>query len=354
MPVLLLIGTDKGIFLAESEDYRKWEVSAPQFPGCSAYAVGFQPATTGPRLLADITSTHFGPSVATSDDLGTSWYEPEHAPIAFPDDTGASLARVWQLTATESVIYAGTEPAALFRSDDGGERFELVRGLWDHPHRPEWGAGAGGQAVHSIAPHPRDPRRIMVAISSGGVYRTTDGGASWRPANTGIQATFLPERFPEFGQCVHKIARDAGDPDRVYLQNHHGVYRSDDDGATWHSIASGLPADFGFPVVAHPTRPGVVYVFPLHSESDRTPAGHRFRIFRSPDAGETWSALDSGLPADPYYPVVLRDAFCHDGADGLFIGSKAGDVFASGDAGDTWHPVAAHLPTVLCVKALWL
>jgi photosystem II stability/assembly factor-like uncharacterized protein len=352
--VLLLIGTAKGLFLAQSDDYEKWRVSAPHFPGCNVYAVGIKPRPGGVRLFADITSSHFGPSVATSNDLGATWHEPEHAPIAFPEGSEAALQQVWQFAFTDDAVYAGTQPSALFRSFDDGETFELVTSLWEHPHRPQWRAGFGGQAIHTILPHPVDRRRILVAMSTGGVYQTYDGGESWRPTNTGVQVTFSPDRYPEFGQCVHKVARDAVDPDRLYLQNHHGVYRSDDGGESWTSIADNLPADFGFAMVAHPTRSGVIYNFPIHADADRTPVDLRFRVFRSEDAGTTWTALDSGLPDDPYYPVVLRDALCHDGADGIFIGSKAGDVFASGDSGDSWHQVAAHLPTVFCVRAIRL
>ncbi|MBB5869921.1 photosystem II stability/assembly factor-like uncharacterized protein [Allocatelliglobosispora scoriae] len=354
MSVLLMIGTAKGLFLARSDDYATWHVSAPHFPECTVYGIGVHQQPQGLRLLADITSSHFGPSVASSDDLGASWHEPEHAPIRFPADADTALRQVWQFASAGTTVYAGTQPSALFRSADGGESFELVKPLWEHPHRTQWGEGFGGQAIHTILPHPVDPQRVLVAMSTGGVYQTDDGGGSWRPTNTGVQVTFSPDRFPEFGQCVHKVARDCGDPERLYLQNHNGVYRSDDGGVTWTSIAAGLPSDFGFAIVAHPTRPGVIYSFPLQSESRRVPVDRRFRVFRSEDAGASWAALTGGLPADPYYPVVLRDALCHDGGDGLFVGSKAGEVFASGDGGDSWHLVAAHLPTVFNVKAVRL
>ena len=191
-------------------------------------------------------------------------------------------------------------------------------------------------------------------MSTGGVYRTADGGASWSPANVGIKAYFFPDPWPEFGQCVHKVARDADDPDRLYAQNHHGVYRSADGGDSWQSIAGTLPADFGFPIVAHPRRPGVVWNFPLVSDGHRFPVEYRCRVFRSTDAGEKWEAQSDGLPADPYYPVVLRDAMCTDDADpaGVYFGTKAGDVFATADEGATWSTVAAHLPDVLCVRAV--
>ena len=189
------------------------------------------------------------------------------------------------------VVWAGTEPSALFRSDDGGRSFELVRSLWDHPHRPQWEAGFGGQAMHTVLPHPRDPARLLVAMSTGGVYRSEDGGASLGAGQHRHQAYFMPDEWPEFGQCVHKVARDAGNPERLYAQNHHGVYRSDDDGRTWSSIADGLPTDFGFPMVAHPRRGGVVWTFPLVADGERFPPDHRCRVFRSEDAGEVGAAV---------------------------------------------------------------
>lgn len=357
MAILLAIGTGKGLFLAVSTNDSRWELTGPHFAMTGVYAVAIDKRPARPRLLAGMASSHFGPGVATSDDLGASWYEPDQPPVAFPTDTGASLGRVWQLTPGPAdqpeMIYAGTEPSALFRSTDGGHTFELIRGLWDHPHRESWGAGFGGQAVHTVLPHPADPARVLVAMSTGGVYRTDDGGASWRPGNTGIRAYFLPDEWPEFGQCVHKVARDGADPERLYAQNHHGVYRSDDGGDTWSSIATGLPSDFGFPIVAHPRTGGTIYTFPLVADRERFPVDRRCRVFRSIDAGDTWEALSHGLPADPFYPAVLRDALCTDDASpaGVYFGTRSGEVYASGDEGDTWSPVAAHLPDVLCLRA---
>ncbi|MBF9132995.1 exo-alpha-sialidase [Plantactinospora sp. S1510] len=358
MTALLAIGTSKGLFLATSgADRRSWQISGPHFPMTGVYAVAIDKRREAPRLLAGITSSHFGPSVATSDDLGESWQEPAEAPLAFPSGTEASLERVWQLapgTPDEpDVVYAGTQPSALFRSVDGGIHYEMVRPLWDHPHRKQWGAGFGGQAVHSVLPHPADPAQVLVAMSTGGVYRTGDSGASWRPQNTGIRAYFLPDEWPEFGQCVHKVARDAGDPELLYAQNHHGVYRSRDGGVTWESIADGLPSDFGFAMVAHPHRSGTIYTFPLVADGERFPVDRRCRVFRSTDAGTTWEPLTNGLPTEAYYPVVLRDAMCVDDLDpaGVYFGTRSGEVYASGDEGDSWSLVAAHLPDVLCVRA---
>jgi hypothetical protein len=358
MGTLLAIGTGKGLFLARSDDDRKsWDLSGPHFAMTGIYAVAIDKRRGTPRLLVGTTSSHFGPSVSISDDLGTTWQEAEHAPVAFPERTGKALERVWQLApgpaSQPDRVYAGTQPAGLFISDDGGRSYEMVEGLWDHPHREQWGAGYGGQAFHTVLPHPTDTDSILIALSSGGVYRSTDGGGSWTASNTGIKAYFMPDPWPEYGQCVHKVARDPADPDRLYAQNHHGVYRSDDGGTTWQSIADGLPSDFGFAMVAHPHRSGVIYNFPLQADGERFPPGKRCAVYRSGDAGQTWEALTDGLPTDPFYPSVLRDAMCADDADtaGVYFGSRSGEVYASRDEGDSWSQVAAHLPDVLCVRA---
>jgi len=358
MTELLAIGTQKGLFLATSDDDRQsWKVSSAHFFGLAVYAVAIDTRGPTPRLLVGVDNSHFGPSVSVSDDLGASWQEPETAPLAFPADAGAAVERVWQIApagpAEPGVVYAGTQPSALFRSTDGGLTYELVRGLWEHPHRPDWGAGFGGQAVHTILPHPTDPQRVLVAMSTGGVYRTADGGKSWAPSNQGIKAYFLPDPWPEFGQCVHKVARDGADPERYYAQNHHGVYRSVDGGTSWQSIADTLPTDFGFPIVAHPRRGGTVWNFPLVADSQRHPVDLRCQVFRSTDAGDTWQPQRAGLPEDPNYPAVLRDAMCVDDAEpaGVYFGTRCGEVFASRDEGESWSAVAAHLPDILTVRA---
>ncbi len=354
--VLLAVGTAKGLFLARSSDRRTWQVSEPHFVMNGVYAVAIDTRGSTPRLLVSATSEHWGPSVFSSDDLGATWHEPDHGALTFPADTGAALGRVWQLAPSPTepdVVWAGTEPSALFRSTDRGEHFDLVRSLWDHPHRTEWGAGFGGQAIHTVLPHPTDPARIVVAMSTGGVYRSEDAGASWTASNTGVKAYFNPDPWPEFGQCVHKVARDAADPDRLYLQNHHGVNRSDDDGRTWTSIADDLPTDFGFAMVAHPNRGGTAYNYPITADRDRMPPDHACRVYRTDDAGKTWTPLTEGLPQRDYYDIVLRDAMCTDGADpaGIYFGTRGGQVYGSADEGDHWATIAPTLPGVLCVRA---
>jgi len=356
--VLLAVGTGKGLFIARSSGGRaSWRLSGPHFVMNAIYSIAIDQRGDRPRILVGAQSEHWGPSVFHSDDLGETWHEPENGALAFPPDTEAALERVWQLQPGSAdqpgLVWAGVEPSALFRSEDGGEHFELVRPLWEHPHRKSWTPGGGGMAIHSVVQHPEDPRRVMVAMSTGGVYRTEDGGESWFASNRGVRAYFLPNEDPEFGQCVHKIARNTDRPDEVFLQNHHGVYRSDDGGASWTSIADGLPSDFGFAMVAHPHRPGVAYNFPLTADALRFPPDGRCRVYRTTDSGRTWTGLTEGLPQEHFYGVVLRDGMCADDAEpaGVYFGTRNGELYASADEGDHWQQVASHLPDVLCVRA---
>ncbi|GAA2505582.1 exo-alpha-sialidase [Streptomyces gobitricini] len=354
--VLLTVGTRKGLFIGRRHDGR-WEFEGPHFNAQAVYAIGIDTRRAAPRLLVGGDSAHWGPSVFHSDDLGATWTEPVRPAVKFPKDTGASLERVWQLhpagPAAPGMVYAGTEPAALFRSEDGGESFELVRPLWEHPTRSQWVPGGGGEGLHTVVTDPRDRDAVTVAVSTAGVFRTRDGGESWSPSNEGVSAVFLPDPNPAFGQCVHKIAQDAGDPDRLYLQNHWGVYRSDDAGGKWTDIGEGLPSDFGFAAVAHPHRADVAYVFPITADSDRVPAQRRCRVYRTSDAGGSWEALSAGLPDGDHYGTVLRDAMCTDDADpaGVYFGNRNGELYASADDGDNWRLLASHLPDVLCVRA---
>ncbi|MFL6134840.1 MAG: WD40/YVTN/BNR-like repeat-containing protein [Nocardioidaceae bacterium] len=358
---IALVGTRKGLWIGRSDEARvAWKWDGPHFNMQEVYSCMVDTRGGRTRLFAGAASSWLGPQVAWSDDLGGNW---EHGPdggIRFPADTGASVERIWQLQPGigDDVVWAGTEPGAVWRSEDGGQTFTLERGLWDHPQRPEWGAGYGGQAFHTVLPHPSDPDSLTAAISTGGVYQTTDGGGTWTARNKGIRAEFLPEgqQYPEFGQCVHKVARHPSRPERLFLQNHGGVYRSDDEGGSWVSIADGLPSDFGFPIVVDPHAPDTVYAFPLQGADGRYPPGGAARVWRSRDAGETWEALGAeereGLP-DGFFVGVMRDAMSADDHDqaGLYFGARDGSVWGSFDDGATWHELVRGLPDVMVVRA---
>lgn len=356
---LLLVGTRKGLWIGTSDEAREqWDWTGPHFVMDEVYSAMIDTRGEQPRLLAGGMSNHYGPQVFRSDDLGKTWSETPNGAIRFPEDTETSLEQVWQLAAggaqEPEVVYAGTQPSALFRSEDRGKTFEMVRTLWDHPHRTQWQAGFGGQAIHTILPHPTDPAQVTVAMSTGGVYQTADARVSWNPSNVGIKADFMPEgqQFPEFGQCVHKVTRHPSSPERLFAQNHGGVYRSDDSGSTWVSIADGLPADFGFTVVVHPHEPQTIFVFPIDGAEGRFPPEAKARVWRSTDAGDSWEELHEGLP-DEFYAAVMRDAMCCDDAAtaGVYFGGRNGCVYASNDSGNTWQAIKQDLPDVMVVRA---
>jgi photosystem II stability/assembly factor-like uncharacterized protein len=351
---LLAVGTKKGLWLATSDDRKTWEVGPPQFLMQEIPSVAIDTRGGRTRLLVGVRSEHFGPTVAHSDDLGATWTEPEHGSVVFPEGAGAALERIWQIQPDgqhrPGVVWVGAEPISVWKSTDGGETFELNQALWEHPDQDRWGAGAGGAAVHTVVPDALDDELVHLAMSSGGVYRSNDSGASWTARNHGISAYFLPDPYPEVGQCVHKIAADVDG--RLYAQNHRGVYRSDDRGDTWVSIADGLPADFGFVMLTHPRRSGTAWVVPLVSDWERVAPGGELAVHRTDDAGASWRRLDAGL-SQPDWNTVLRDAAAVDTAEpvGVYFGTRGGTVYASADEGESFLEVLAQLPDVLCVRA---
>jgi len=354
---LLMVGTRKGLWIGRSDETREqWDWTGPHFDMEEVYSCLVDVRGSTPRLLVGASSSWLGPQVWRSDDLGETWQETPNGAIRFPEGTDAKVERVWQLAvgATPGVVYAGTEPGAVWKSTDGGETFALEQALWEHPQRPDWGAGYGGQAFHTILPHPTDPASVTAAISTGGVYQTVDGGESWTARNQGIKAGFLPEgeQYPEFGQCVHKVTRHPARPERLFLQNHGGVYRSDDEGVTWTSIADGLPSDFGFTIVSHPHEPDTVFTFPISGGDGRYPPEGKARVWRSRDAGGSWEELGNGLP-DRFYVAVMRDAMSADThpSAGLYFGARNGSVWGSSDTGETWRELIRDLPDVLVVRA---
>ncbi|MGH7948348.1 MAG: WD40/YVTN/BNR-like repeat-containing protein [Candidatus Binataceae bacterium] len=357
--LLVLVGTTKGVFILQSDPTRRrFHLSGPHLEGQAVFSTAYLAADGGaPRILVGNQSAHWGAVVSWSDDFGHTWHEPAEGNIKFPEGSGLSLNAVWALEPVAAlgagVVYAGADPAGLYRSDDRGETFRMNDALFKHPHRPMWQPGAGGLCLHTILFHPDDPMRMYVGISAAGVYRTYDGGESWSRCNRGVKLNPGADPHPEFGQqCVHKMRLDPQNPARIYLQNHPGVYRSDDGGDNWGSIAAGLPSDFGFPLVTHPRATGTAYVIPLAGESARWMPDGAAKVWRTRDAGASWEPLSKGLPHKHAYLTVLRDAFAADPLEpaGLYFGTRNGQLFASVDEGESWRTIADWLPPVLCVK----
>jgi hypothetical protein len=279
----------------------------------------------------------------------------ENAPH-YKDERG--LDAVWCVapgsTGAPKQLYAGIEPAGLFVSSDYGNEWQPLRGLNDHPTASTWSPAGGPLALHSIAVHAHAPERIVCAISAGGCYRSDDAGESWRPINRNVRAEFLPQQFPESGQCVHKLLADPTDPSRLVQQNHCGVYRSDDGGTTWTEITNNLPNDFGFPMGVHPRNPETMWVIPLTSpEAGRHMIDGHAAVWRSRDRGDSWEQVDSGLPAQNAYLTVLREAMGVDRLEpaGVYFGNSTGQLFGSADEGDSWQLLADYLPDIWSVEA---
>jgi photosystem II stability/assembly factor-like uncharacterized protein len=353
-----MVGTLKGAFIFTSGAKRsRWTMHGPHFSGESVYALAYDERGGRRRLLASTRSFHWGSTIRTSDDFGTTWSGPERQTVRFPESSGLSLVQVWQIKPGPAdepdLLWAGVEPSALFESRDGGDSWSAVDGLLTHEHRPRWTPGGGGMCLHTIVPDPKNRQRMVVAMSTGGVYRTDDGGTSWRARNVGVRAQFLPNKYPEFGQCVHKVVHHPARPERLFLQNHWGLYRSDDWGDSWTDVAHGVPSDFGFTMQMHPHDPDTVFIVPLQSDEFRCTPEAKLRVYRTRNAGESWEPLTQGLPQKDAYETVIRDAMSADTHDpaGVYFGTRSGKVFASADGGDTWSRIADSLPPVVCVKA---
>lgn len=345
----LLVGTAKGAFILERNG-GGWSIDGPHFAGRSVYAMMLDRRAGRDRIWAAATSWHFGAELVFSDDNGKTWDMPEEMRIKFPEDTEKSLENIWQIAAgaDDDTLYVGVAPAAIFESHDDGKTWSLNRGLWNHPHREQWTPGFGGLAVHTIVTDEDDANNLKIAISTGGVYQSVDGGASWNVTNKGVKAYFLPDPYPEFGQCVHKIVRHPMNTDTFFLQNHHGVYRSRDGATTWTEIENGLPSNFGFGITA--TENGSVFIIPLQKDAERFTCEGKLRVYRSSDEGETWEALTNGLPQENAYEVILRDALDSVGNE-VYFGTKNGKLFGSSDNGDSWMMIQGSLPEINCVKA---
>ena len=352
--VLILLGTKKGAFILESDGERRaWQLSGPFCETWPMNHVVADPATG--TIYAGGGDAWFGPAVWKSTDLGETW---SHSSAGLAYQEGKEpIKAVWSVAPAAGTLYAGVEPAGLFRSDDGGESWRHVAGLRDHPSRPDWQPGGGGLILHSIVPHPDDGRRLWVAVSAAGVFYTGDGGATWEPRNRGTRADFLPEgqNYPEYGQCVHRLVTAPGMPDRLYQQNHCGMYRSRDGGRHWESIEAGLPSSFGFPAAVHPRDPATLYLVPLNGDiAGRYMPDGRAAVWRTRNGGDGWEALREGLPQKDAFLGVLRQALATDRLEpaGVYFGTTSGALFASTDEGDSWSCIAQHLPAILAVETL--
>ena len=362
--VIISIGTKKGLFIAEASKNRgRFALRGPFGPGVSVYSTLIDTRGT-PRLYASSCNPFFGMKVMRSTDLGKSFKETKSAP-AFPKDDGRALANIWALEPAggKKGLFAGVEPASLFHSDDGGDTWDLVPGISNHDHARKWHPGNGGLCMHTIV---REGDRMHLGISTGGHYLSEDGGATFRAANNGVGAGFVPDPYPEFGQCVHKIVAHKDAPGRMYMQNHGGwsewngpggprpgigVLRSDDHGHSWRSIAKGLPSDFGFPIAVHPHDPDTVYVAPLMPMTRTCPGGAP-AIWRSENGGDSWRRLAKGLPKKESYFTILRDSMDIDElkSPALYFGTTTGQLWIGRDGGEEWDCLFDSLPPINCVK----
>jgi photosystem II stability/assembly factor-like uncharacterized protein len=385
--VRVLVGTRKGAFILESDGKReKWEVSGPHFAGWEIYHLKGSPADPN-RIYASQSSGWFGQIIQRSDDGGKTWHQPGTPPGETPPpgppkpvsnkfaydispETGKPLTthqwydgtqhpwefkRVWHFEpslADPDTVYAGVEDAALFRSTDGGESWHELAGLRGHGTGPKWQPGAGGMCLHTIILDPTNPKRMYIAISAAGAFRTDDGGESWKPINKGLYSQYIPNPTAEIGHCVHHVAMNPSRPDVLFMQKHWHVMRSDDAGEQWTKVSGNLPTDFGFVIDVHAHEPETVYVVPIKSDSEHYVHEGKLRVFRSRSGGNEWEPLTNGLPQKDCYVNVLRDAMAVDRLDecGVYFGTSGGQVYVSADAGDRWNAIVHDLPPVLSVE----
>src|SRR5215471_13241211 len=384
--VRVLVGTKKGAFILNSDGKRaKWKVSGPFFAGWELYHLKGSPADPN-RIYASQTSGWFGQIIQRSDDGGKTWHqpgtppgEPTNTPDGMPKGESNKFAydaaakpltthqwydgtqhpwefkRVWHLEPSltdADTVYAGVEDAAIFRSTDGGQNWKELSGLRGHGTGPNWQPGAGGMCLHTIILDPSNPKRIWIAISAAGAFRTDDGGGTWKPINRGLHSLYIPDPTAEVGHCVHHIAMNKSRPGVLFMQKHWDVMRSDDGGDSWREVSGNLPTDFGFVIDVHAHQPETVYVVPIKSDSLHYPPDGKLRVYRSRAGGEDWEPLSNGLPQSDCYVNVLRDAMAVDSLDscGVYFGTTGGQVYCSPDSGDSWAPIVRDLPSVVSVE----
>ena len=382
--VRVLVGTRKGAFILSSDGKRKkWNVQGPFFGGWEVYHMKGSPVDPN-RIYASQTSAWFGQIIQRSDDGGKTWNTPGGEKMPDPSappagisnkffyDTSAKpltthqwydgtqhpweFKRVWHLEPSltdPDMVYAGVEDAALFVTKNGGKSWQELAGLRGHKTGSKWAPGAGGMCLHTILLDPKNPKRIYIAISAAGAFRTDDGGKTWQPINQGLKSQYIPDPTAEIGHCVHRIAMHPARPDVLYMQKHWDVMRSDNAGQLWNEVSGNLPTDFGFPIEVHAHEPQTVYIVPMKSDSEHYPLDGKLRVYRSRTAGNEWEPLTKGLPQRDCYVNILRDAMAVDPLDscGVYFGTTGGQVYGSRDSGDSWETIVHDLPAVLSVEA---
>jgi photosystem II stability/assembly factor-like uncharacterized protein len=350
---LVLVGTRKGLFLLESDDSRRdWRLEGPVLTGWSVFHAVLDPRDQS--IHACTNNEIYGATTHRSHDRGRTWTRAEE--LGLPEDGDLKLERTWHIEPGSADdpgrLWVGAAPGALFRSDNGGETWETIESVLHHPTRESWMPGAGGMCCHSIQLDPDEGRRLYIGISAAGVFRSEDGGESWSPANQGTAADFLPDPNPPVGQCVHKLLVHPARSDRLWQQNHCGVYRSDDRGESWERLdGNGLPSGFGFPLALHPRDPDTAFVVPEEGAENRVTCNGRLGVYRTRDGGGSWELCSSGLPS-PAWLAVMREGLAFDGLDpfGLYLGMQSGSVFVSPNEGESWLEAASDLPPILSVE----
>ncbi len=363
--VRVLVGTRKGAFILESDGGRKsWSMSGPHFAGWEIYHVKASPVDAN-RLYASQSSGWFGQMIQRSNDGGQTW-EPVDNKFVYDGVPGThqgydgtahpwEFKRVWHLEPSLSdpdTVYAGVEDAAIFQTTDGGKGWVELSGLRKHGSGSRWQPGAGGMCLHTIVIDPTNEKRMFIAISAAGAFRTDDGGVAWTAINQGLRSDQIPDPAAEAGHCVHRIAMHPSRPQTLFMQKHWDVMRSDNGGDNWHEVSGNLPTDFGFPILVHAHEPETIYVVPIKSDSLHYPPEGKLRVYRSRTGGNEWEALTNGLPQSDCYVNILREAMAADQLEscGIYFGTTGGQVYASPDAGDSWTAIARDLPPVLSVE----